>query len=386
MPPLVRLTAASAVLLGCASAATLEDASLKVLTFGPRVTGTPASQQARALLEREFRSLGYQTRNERFTYAKVSDLGSAVRVGGASVPGHAMQGSGSSEVTAPAVRVPGGGGAEDFAQVDVRGKVAVTQRGQVQFGDMAREAQARGAVGLIIINQLPGELRGNLGRAVTLPVLGVSQETGARLTSGTRVTLTVRVQEREVTGFNLVAFKAGVTRPDLLFGAHLDSVPGAPGANDNLSGALTVLELARRTANDPLSARSFFALFDGEEDGLRGSRAFVKANGPLVAGLRGMLNFDMVGIDARPLLISGEGKLLDWGRTALGDAVTEGRSNDSDHAAFREAGVSTLMFHRGLDANYHRPGDTLLDPALIRATADAALAIAAQVSVPATAR
>lgn len=379
----VRLVVTSAFLLASGSALNLEDLQLKVLAFGPRVTGTPANEQARILLEREFRSLGYQTRREAFSYAKVSDLGSTFQVGAVAAPGDAMQGSGSGEVNAAAVRVPEWGSAADFAQVDVRGKIAVTVRGRVPFGEMAREAQARGAAGLIIINNVAGELRGSLGQSVTLPVLGVTQEAGTRLTAGTGVTLKVRVQEQNVAGVNLVAFKEGVTRPELLFGAHMDSVRGAPGANDNLSGTLTVLELARRAVNGPLAARSYFVLFDGEEDGLRGSRAFVKANGPLVQGLRGMLNFDMVGVDARPLLISGEGTLLGWGRAAFGAGAVEGRSNDSDHASFREAGVSTLMFHRGLDANYHRPGDTVLDLALVRATADAALAVLAEEKVPA---
>jgi hypothetical protein len=47
--------------------------------------------------------------------------------------------------------------------------------------------------------------------------------------------------------YNIVAEQRGVTRPDeiLVIGAHYDSVPGCPGANDNASGVAALLEIAR---------------------------------------------------------------------------------------------------------------------------------------------
>lgn len=259
--------------------------------------------------------------------------------------------------------------------MDVRGKVAVVRRGQIPFAQKARNALAAGARGLIVVNNEAGELRGGtLGERVELPVLGVSSATGAGLREGQRVALSVRVRQGDVRGVNVVAFKAGVTKPQMLFGAHMDSVAGAPGANDNLSGTLAVLDLARRAANTPLAARSFFVLFDGEEDGLRGSRAFVKDNAALVGGLRAMFNFDMVGVNVDPLGVSGDAALVNAAREAnpaLGSF--SGGGGGSDHASFAQAGVPTLFFHTGIDPNYHQPGDTVADPALIRQTVDVAL-------------
>ncbi|MEO6867524.1 MAG: M28 family peptidase, partial [Gaiellales bacterium] len=65
----------------------------------------------------------------------------------------------------------------------------------------------------------------------------------------------VRVEELESGGWNrgklrnIVAERRG-TAPDaerklVVAGAHLDSVRGAPGANDNASGSSTLIELAR---------------------------------------------------------------------------------------------------------------------------------------------
>jgi acetylornithine deacetylase/succinyl-diaminopimelate desuccinylase-like protein len=39
-------------------------------------------------------------------------------------------------------------------------------------------------------------------------------------------------------------------------GAHYDTVPGTPGADDNASAVAVMLELARQTRNMPISARS----------------------------------------------------------------------------------------------------------------------------------
>ena len=74
-----------------------------------------------------------------------------------------------------------------------------------------------------------------------------------------------RVRNIEVAVGNVAAGK----RPDRIFivGAHYDSAPGAPGANDNGSGTAAVLELARLLKNVQLSAGTElrFVLFVNEE-------------------------------------------------------------------------------------------------------------------------
>ncbi len=66
--------------------------------------------------------------------------------------------------------------------------------------------------------------------------------------------------------------------PILVLGAHYDSVAGTPGADDNGSGVVALLELARRLSGPPpgpLEVRCVW--FDAEEPGLIGSGAFVAA-------------------------------------------------------------------------------------------------------------
>ena len=67
----------------------------------------------------------------------------------------------------------------------------------------------------------------------------------------------------------------------ILVGAHYDSVPGTPGADDNASGVAGLLECARLAASFESSAPMGFVAFNREEDGLLGSIDFVEKTGPL---------------------------------------------------------------------------------------------------------
>lgn len=334
----------SPALLSSAARANIAENLDAVIKFGPRVAGSESNEQARAYLEAQFRALGYETRRESFTYPRFDDLGSGVRAGANALTGRALQGTVGGEVTAELARVEGVGTPEEFTRANVRGKIAVVARGQIPFADKARNARAAGASGLIVVNNTAGELRGTLGDRVELPVLGVTPEVGAALRAGERATLSVRVREGDVRGVNIVAFKSGVVKPELLFGGHMDTVADSPGANDNLSGSLAVLDIARRAVNTPLSARSYFVLFDGEEDGLRGSRAFVQGHADLTRGLRAMFNFDMVGVNVTPLAVGGDTTLQELARKAAPTLQAFQDRNGSDHAPFLQAGTPALFF------------------------------------------
>ena len=63
-------------------------------------------------------------------------------------------------------------------------------------------------------------------------------------------------------------------RPHLLLGAHYDSVPGTPGADDNASAVAVCLECARLLKENAVGP-TMIVFFNREEDGLLGSREFV---------------------------------------------------------------------------------------------------------------
>ncbi|MCP5116165.1 MAG: M28 family peptidase [bacterium] len=65
------------------------------------------------------------------------------------------------------------------------------------------------------------------------------------------------------------------TRPAVLIGAHYDSVPGCPGADDNGSAVAAMLECAELVGHHFRQLPLCFVAFNCEEDGLLGSADFV---------------------------------------------------------------------------------------------------------------
>src|SRR5439155_25065899 len=91
-------------------------------------------------------------------------------------------------------------------------------------------------------------------------------------------------------------------------GAHLDSTAGrtssaepvAPGADDDASGTVALMELAKALKGLPLTCTVRLVHFTGEEQGLYGSYVHsdvvAKAKPDLVA----MIQMDMIGYCAKP--------------------------------------------------------------------------------------
>lgn len=98
-------------------------------------------------------------------------------------------------------------------------------------------------------------------------------------------------------GTNLIVVKKADTDPTgdvLILGAHYDGVAGVSAANDNGSGLSVLLELARVLHDLPTDTEIRFVAFDAEEDGLCGSKEYVKQLTD-AKNIIGMINFDMLG-------------------------------------------------------------------------------------------
>jgi hypothetical protein len=140
------------------------------------------------------------------------------------------------------------------------------------------------------------------------------------------------------------------------------------GADDNASGDAGLLEVAKAIVQlEPRPKRTIvFALWDGEEHGLLGSKHWAAYPTIALNHIVCSLNIDMIGrLRDDRLTIYGT-------RTSTGlrriISSQNGPSNllidfdweiksDSDHYTFIEHGVPALMFHTGLHADYHRPSD-----------------------------
>jgi len=101
---------------------------------------------------------------------------------------------------------------------------------------------------------------------------------------------------------NVLGIKPGLTEPDriVVVVGHLDSTSpdpanSAPGADDNASGAIAVLEAARLLAPLPTARTIYFLAVSAEEQGLIGSAHFAAAAAAAGLGIEAVLNLDMVG-------------------------------------------------------------------------------------------
>jgi aminopeptidase YwaD len=87
----------------------------------------------------------------------------------------------------------------------------------------------------------------------------------------------------------------------IILGAHFDSVPGTPGADDNASGVAVLLEAARLLSRARLRSEVLFCAFNLEELNMIGSSYLAKKLRSAGARVNAMVSLEMVGYtDSRP--------------------------------------------------------------------------------------
>jgi hypothetical protein len=100
----------------------------------------------------------------------------------------------------------------------------------------------------------------------------------------------------EVPTFNVVAELTGSDLPNeyVMLSAHFDSWDGASGATDNGTGTVTMMEAMRLLkATYPAPRRTILVgLWNSEEQGLNGSRAFATDHPDVLRGLQALFNQD----------------------------------------------------------------------------------------------
>jgi Zn-dependent M28 family amino/carboxypeptidase len=246
----------------------------------------------------------------------------------------------------------------------VRGAIAVVLPGPCLRRTQVDRAQAAGARALVVVYpqwQAGDLLRPTLLRpdGLTIPVVVATMAVGIALAgaavSQTAVHLAMRtgVAPREVANV-LAETPGGDPNRVLVLGGHLDSAGDGPGINDNGSGTMTILEVARRVAALPTPRWKLrFAFWAGEELGLYGSSAYLRA---LSDGDRSKiaayLNFDMLASMNGGRLIYDDGAAAPGSKTISAlfetafnqDGLSSERldlSGGSDHCPFELAGVPT---------------------------------------------
>ncbi len=223
----------------------------------------------------------------------------------------------------------------------------------------------------------------------------------------------------DLLGYNLVAEIRGVRRPDFVLelGAHYDTVPFSPGADDNGSGVAGVLAIARALANTRCSKTIRFVFYCEEETSGAGSQTHVQnILGKKDESFEGVIVFESIGYAVNksgtqkapiriPLILSpprtgnfiavvgnarsgfiggrferASGKyapdLEFYSLNRLGGFLKDAAR--SDHASYWKSGLPGLMLTNNanpINPNYHQPSDRIetinydFMPQVTRATA-----------------
>jgi hypothetical protein len=179
-----------------------------------------------------------------------------------------------------------------------------------------------------------------------------------------------------------VGVSRGTTGRMIVIGGHIDSAgPEIPGANDDGSGAATVIELARVICKRQKESTVVFCCWGGEEEGLRGSEFFVNHFAQLDSVVL-MLQIDMADgsgcleVDPDgPYQVSAPEWLVrasfDIARRELGYADVMyptqfmtlnslgGGASGSDHQPFLQKGIPAIDFTSDVAYPIHTPLDNL---------------------------
>jgi len=121
------------------------------------------------------------------------------------------------------------------------------------------------------------------------------------------------------TDQNIIARKRGLTYPnqDIYFIAHLDGYQDDnPAADDDASGAASLLELARILSNRSLSRSVVLFFSTGEEHGALGARSFVEQYPSRLSRIQYLVSVEMLSYDS-----NSDGRMELWNGNQSTDFV-----------------------------------------------------------------
>jgi hypothetical protein len=157
----------------------------------------------------------------------------------------------------------------------------------------------------------------------------------------------------------------------VLFMGHYDTRTNAPGASDNKSAVVTMLEVIRMLAHYPQKKNDLIFLFtDGEEYGLFGASAFLDDH-PWATDVDVVINLEAMGTSGMSQLFeTGDNNLSlirEFGRTvpypagnSLSYEIYKIMPNSTDYEVFKKRGIQGLNFaYVGNTFDYHTPGDNI---------------------------
>ena len=236
------------------------------------------------------------------------------------------------------VIVPGVGRSADYTGTDVNGKIALVRRGDNTFEEKALIAEAQGAAGIIIYNNVSGEIKMNVGDA-KLAVCSISQDNGEMLVAAGNGK--IKIAKSQTSGPFISDFSSWGPTPSLnikpeitghggnilssVTGGGYDRLSGTSMACPNLAGVIILLrqyvvENFPDIANDNIAVNAMVnKLLMSTADialGTNGQPYAVRKQG---AGLANLMN--SINTTAYITTYDKDGKAMDKTKLELGDDV-----------------------------------------------------------------
>ena len=230
-----------------------------------------------------------------------------------------------------------------------------------------------------------GNYRQDWAKLPTIPAIDLVRpefdELAKLLADGQAVTLEFDIRNHFRRGpipvYNVVAEIPGTEHPDeyVVVGGHIDTWDGATGTTDNGTGCATTLEAARliMAAGVRPKRTILFQLWSGEEEGLLGSKGYVKAHADLMPRISAVLVHDggtnyLAGISGTEAMqadfraVFGPAQDLDPAMPfAIGKTPGLRAAGGSDHVPFIAAGVPGFFWQQKGTAVYRHTHHTQFD-------------------------
>jgi len=220
-----------------------------------------------------------------------------------------------------------------------------------------------GAKAIILFNAAPGNilLTGTAsvtGKQIGIPAICIGNDDGMQLkkqlkTGPAAGSISMSNFSGKIKARNIIASIPGRVKPaeKIVIGGHLDSWDLATGAIDNGIGSFSVIDVARTFTALHLQPRRTveFVLFMGEEQGLLGSKAYMRKamQDETVANIKFMLNLDMSNnpkgfsatTDEDKTLFQAIGSIANRVDTSFSNTFRSGFGLHSDHQPFMLQGI-----------------------------------------------
>ena len=355
--------------------------------LSPRQSATDEELRAAEFLLKEMSDMGYESSLQDFEVAEawgsgtieiLPDADSAVRVEFQRPDGDTPRvffapfSPMKSGIVQAELVAAGLGTDEDFEQIDADRKIALVRRGQISFEEKTTNAEEVGAVGLVVYNNEPrGYFGGRLDGEPEILTGGISENYGEMLLELLEAGATLNTELiiypiGNGPSRNVIAELNNDIHDDrvVLIGAHYDTTPWTPGANDNGSGVAAALVVAEELYDDDLPFDVRFVFFGSEETGLHGSNHYAYAlSQDELERIEAMINLDVVATG--DLLVFGDESLENLSEDVAAKIDVELEITEpfewgaSDYAAFDERGVPYLMFYADDLSYVNHPSDTI---------------------------